>query len=118
MIKPNADGTIKYQFRTDFSGINAVIAAEPNPLPIIQKSLELLDRVGDCYFSTIDLSCGNHLIPIAPVNQEKTAFTTAEGTSCTWRSAYTVLRASSKWQAPSPPKVMRALLSLLLDLWY
>lgn len=75
--KANADGTIKYRFCTDFRGLNAVTRADPYPLPLIQETLEQLGT--SHYFSTIDLTSGYHQIPIAPGDQEKTAFTTAEG---------------------------------------
>lgn len=75
--KKSQDGEVRYRFCTDFRGLNAVTRIDTYPLPLIQETLE---QLGNCkYFSTLDLSSGYHQIPIAPEDQEKTAFTTEGG---------------------------------------
>ena len=75
--KKSTGGETKYRFCTDFRGLNSVTRVEVYPLPLIQETLEQLGR--SRYFSTLDLASGYHQIKIAPQDQEKTAFTTAEG---------------------------------------
>lgn len=75
--KRDPEGQLKYRFCTDFRGLNAVTRVDPYPLPLIQ---ETLDQLGASkYFTTLDLTSGYHQVPVAPEDQEKTAFTTEGG---------------------------------------
>lgn len=75
--KKTSDGSLKYRFCTDFRALNTITKADAYPLPLIQETLEHLGQ--SRYYSTLDLVCGYHQIPISPEDQEKTAFTTVGG---------------------------------------
>ena len=61
----------------DYRAVNAITAADPYQIPLIE---ELLDLLGDAKFiSKVDLNKGFHQIPISPVDMSKTAFCTPWG---------------------------------------
>lgn len=75
--KKAPDGSTKFRFCTDFRGLNQITKTDAYPIPLIVETLEALGR--SRYFTTLDLSCGYHQIPIWPEDCEKTAFTTLGG---------------------------------------
>ena len=61
----------------DYRAVNAITAADPYQMPLIE---ELLDLLGEATFiSKVDLNKGFHQIPISPVDMSKTAFCTPWG---------------------------------------
>lgn len=74
LIKKN-DGTL--WFCVDYRCLNALTTRDAYPLPQIKDSLTAL--IQTWYFSTLDLASGYWQVPIAPENQEKTAFVTPMG---------------------------------------
>ena len=102
------DGEVKYRFCTEFRGLNAVTRVDAYPLPLIQETLEQLGR--SHYFSTLDLASGYHQIPIAPEDQEKTAFTTEGGHFEYKRMAFGLAGAPATFQ-----KLMDQLLGALKE---
>lgn len=75
--KKTIDGSLQYRFCTDFRGLNKITKPDAYLLPLIMETLESL---GNCkYFTTLDLACGYHQIPIHAEDREKTAFSTIGG---------------------------------------
>lgn len=75
--KPAADGRKKWRMVIDFRKLNEKTVGDAYPLPNI---VEILDQLGSAkYFSIFDLAQGFHQIPMAPEDQEKTAFSTPYG---------------------------------------
>lgn len=75
--KKTPDGSLQYRFCTDFRGLNKITKPDAYPLPLIVETLESLGN--SQYFTTLDLACGYHQIPIRPEDREKTAFSTIGG---------------------------------------
>ena len=61
----------------DYRQLNEQTIKDAHPLPRIDDSLEALH--GAKYFSTLDLKAGYWQVPVAPEDQEKTAFRTSSG---------------------------------------
>lgn len=61
----------------DYRRLNSVTKDDLYPLPRIEELLETVS--GASYISTIDLAKGYYQIPVAPEDQEKTAFVTPTG---------------------------------------
>ncbi|KAM0735252.1 Retrovirus-related Pol polyprotein from transposon 17.6 [Formica fusca] len=75
--KAAADGKRKWRMVIDFRKLNEKTVGDAYPLPNI---VEILDQLGCAkYFSIFDLAQGFHQIPMAPEDQEKTAFSTPYG---------------------------------------
>ncbi|KAK7605320.1 hypothetical protein V9T40_007178 [Parthenolecanium corni] len=75
--KMDASGEIKWRVVIDYRKLNETLISDEHPLPRIE---DIFDRLGRArLFSTLDLASGFHQIPIAPSDQEKTAFSTHEG---------------------------------------
>ncbi|XP_044146846.1 uncharacterized protein LOC122935145 [Bufo gargarizans] len=75
VLVKNKDGTI--HFCMDYCKINNVTHKDAYPLPRIEESLAALGS--SAYFSTLDLTSGFWQVPMAPEDEEKTAFTTPMG---------------------------------------
>ena len=69
------DGT--YRFCVDFRKLNSITKKDTYPLPRIDDTLDRL--AGAKFFSTMDMNAGYWQVPLAPEDQEKTAFVTYEG---------------------------------------
>ena len=100
----------KWRFCVDYRKLNAVTTKTIYPLPRIEESLTRLK--GSCYFSSIDLQSGYWQLSVRPEDQEKTAFTTADGhyqframpfglsgSAHTFQRAMDVILAGLKWTA-------------------
>ncbi|KYO27749.1 hypothetical protein Y1Q_0005298 [Alligator mississippiensis] len=69
---PKPDGRIC--LRVDFRKVNAIAKFDAYPMPRVD---ELIENIGQArYISTLDLTKGYWQVPVAPEDQEKTAFTT------------------------------------------
>ena len=66
------DGSIKYRFITDMSGVNAVTEKDSFPLPRMDQTLDQLG--GACFFSVVDMSRGYYQVPLHKRDRHKTAF--------------------------------------------
>jgi Reverse transcriptase (RNA-dependent DNA polymerase) len=100
----------KWRFCVDYRKLNAVTTKTIYPLPRIDESLTRLK--GSCYFSSIDLQSGYWPLSVRAEDQEKTAFTTADGhyqframlfglsgAAHTFQRAMDVILAGLKWTA-------------------
>lgn len=94
--KKTLDGSIKFRFCTDFRALNQITRTDAYPLPLIVETLEALGE--SKYFTTLDLSCGYHQIPIQPEDCEKTAFSTMGGHYEYKRLAFGLVNAPATFQ--------------------
>ena len=69
------DGNIR--MCVDYRRLNAATQDDVYPLPRVEEMIEKVS--GAAYISTLDLSKGYYQIPVAPEDQEKTAFATPTG---------------------------------------
>ncbi|XP_041435978.1 uncharacterized protein LOC121399407 [Xenopus laevis] len=75
VLVPKKDGSTR--FCVDYRKLNQVTVTDAYPMPRVD---ELLDRLGNAkYLTTLDLSRGYWQIPLAPEDQEKSAFITPYG---------------------------------------
>ncbi|KAL0821581.1 hypothetical protein ABMA28_005033 [Loxostege sticticalis] len=94
ILVPKKDST--YRFCVDYRGLNAVTKTDTYPIPRIDDLLQMTKR--DCYMSTIDLRSGYWQVPVAPADQDKTAFTTPFGTFRFKRMPFGLKNAPSTFQ--------------------
>jgi RNase H-like domain found in reverse transcriptase/Reverse transcriptase (RNA-dependent DNA polymerase)/Integrase zinc binding domain/Integrase core domain/gag-polyprotein putative aspartyl protease len=66
-----------WRFCVDYRKLNAITLKTVYPLPRIDEALARLE--GSSYFSSVDLQSGYWQLVVRPEDQEKTAFTTADG---------------------------------------
>ena len=69
------DGTTR--FCVDYRKLNGVTRKDAYPLPRIDDTLDMLH--GSKWFSTLDLASGYWQVEMAPEDQQRTAFSTADG---------------------------------------
>eukprot|EP00079_Xenopus_tropicalis_P020074 XP_012810580.1 PREDICTED: uncharacterized protein LOC105945996 [Xenopus tropicalis] len=75
VLVPKKDGSTR--FCVDYRKLNQVTVTDAYPMPRVD---ELLDHLGNAkYLTTLDLSRGYWQIPLAPGDQEKSAFITPYG---------------------------------------
>ncbi|KYO47746.1 RNA-directed DNA polymerase-like protein [Alligator mississippiensis] len=75
VVVPKLDG--KIHLCVDFRKVNAVAKFDAYPMPRVD---ELVENIGKArYISTLDLTKGYWQVPLAPEDQEKTAFATPWG---------------------------------------
>ena len=73
------DGT--WRFAIDMRRLNAVTVKDSYPLPRIDDSLDALrGKLGERWFSVMDLASGYWQVAMDPADAHKTTFTTFEGT--------------------------------------
>ena len=66
------DGTIKYRFITDMTGLNSVTEKDSFPLPRMDQTLDQLG--GAKFLSVIDMSRGYYQVGLSKKDRHKTAF--------------------------------------------
>jgi len=108
--KKSMDGTPKYQFCTDFRGLNAVTKIPIYPIPNIEGNLSLM--AGSHYFMLLDIESAYWHIPIHPADKDKAGFVTPFGSFWYERLAYGLAGAPSTFQ-----KIMDATLMGLKDIY-
>jgi hypothetical protein len=108
--KKSMDGTPKYQFCTEFRGLNAVTKIPVYPIPDIKGNLSLM--AGSRYFTLLDIGSTYWHIPIHPDDKDKTGFITPFGSFQCERLAYGLAGAPSTFQ-----KIMDATLMGLKDIY-
>ncbi|KYO18698.1 hypothetical protein Y1Q_0009145 [Alligator mississippiensis] len=75
VVVPKPEGKIRLCI--DFRKVNVVVKFDAYPMPRVD---ELVENIGQaCYISTLDLTKGYWQVPVAPEDQEKTAFATPWG---------------------------------------
>ena len=66
-----------WRFCVDYRKLKAVTLQDAYPLPLIDKSLDVL--AGSRYFSTLDLTSGYWRVPLDADAKEKSTFATRSG---------------------------------------
>jgi hypothetical protein len=79
--KKSMDGNKKYQFCTDFRGLNAVTKIPVYTIPDMKGNLSLI--ADSHYFTLLDIESAYWHIPIHPDDKDKTGFITPLGVSGT-----------------------------------
>jgi len=100
--------TPKYQFYTDFRGLNAVTKIPVYPIPDIKDSLSLM--TGSHYFTLMDTESAYWHIPVHP-DDDKTGFITPFGSFRYERLADSLAGALSTFK-----KIMDTILTGLKDI--
>ncbi|KYO42099.1 hypothetical protein Y1Q_0002741 [Alligator mississippiensis] len=70
VVVPKPDGKIR--LCVDFRKVNAIVKFDAYPMPRVDELVENVDQAR--YISTLDLTKGYWQVPVAPEDQEKTAF--------------------------------------------
>lgn len=109
VVTQKKTGSIR--MRGDFREPNKAIIVDSYPLPYME---ELLPRLsGATLFSTIDLECAYHQVPLHPENRDLTAFITHEGLFRCCRIPFGLATAPAAFQ-----RLMSTVLSGVLNVQY